>query len=160
MSTVPRRVARRVATRKVINKEKLIAAIKANPHNVSFLLVQKMFDVADLLADLIGEVKGFRKDFKDTLPEGKVDQDEVEVTEHTTEINAENHSSMPWMQATIANDGPGAIHITINDEYITKKSPLKASNLISYDMKQRKIEKIILKCDEGESATAYITGVK
>lgn len=117
-------------------------------------------DIAGMLADISFEIANFRQEWKATLPKGKVNPLEFSVTEKFIKLTPAEVSSMPWVTFDVFNDGPDGVYVIVNQDYVTKKAPLKKDENLTVDMKRPIIEKVYLFCGTGKKASVRIYPLK
>ena len=85
------------------------------------------------------------------VSEGVVEPRTVSVDEKGIDVSG----TAPWLTATIFNDGPDSVYVSVNDG---EQGELKAgeSLRIDFEKSKRKIEVIHLICSKGKTASVRI----
>jgi len=107
-----------------------------------------------LIAVLLDEISGRLEEIYERMewaPQGILDDYTISVTDEYKTLEGG-----PWFSFTLFNDGPNDVYVYVNDYKPVRETPLRSGDSINIDMQQPLIEKIILICNPGETASVRI----
>lgn len=133
---------------------------KERPYALQVIQTQIMYDVAGLLEELVERQNSFQSSWEETVPRGDFKPLTVPVTDQITQLKPENTPTMPWLSATMYNDGPGSVYMTINEEYAQEKTPLRSGEHLNIGLIKRKICNVYLTCAPGQTASLRIFAIR
>lgn len=108
-----------------------------------------LMPVENILTDIKDEISSEK-------PVGQVFNRSYDVTEQITMIDQQREHAFPITSCDLTNVGPNPIYFSVN-EWDWPEAPLPVNQSINLDLKrQGAIAKIYLKCDPGETSTAYM----
>ncbi len=93
-------------------------------------------------------------------PEGVVKMYTLEVTDVETVLTSATYPTMPWIDVTFFNDGPDPVFPTLNHDTAQMTTPLKKGDQLSEDFTRPLLEKLILVCDAGKTASIRLKAMK
>jgi len=124
------------------------------PYVQHALQTQILYDIASILEDMAFELTSFYQEWKMTIPEGRLIQLTVNVTDEPKELSPEEGVSyMPWISFDLYNDGPDPVYVMVNEEYLRYRAPIASGENLKVDMKKPLIRKIWLYCASGQTAS-------
>jgi len=136
--------------------DKIETIIKERPYAAQMIQLQILYDMAGMLEDIAESIAQLRSEFRSTIPRGKIIPIELSLTDSITTLTREQYDTMPWMSFDLYNDGPDPVHVVVNEDFITEKAPLGSGESLKVDMKAPIIEKVMLYCGVGNTASVRI----
>lgn len=131
--------------------------IKVDTQTAQILLLNEMRKNLEMLTQWAIEVK---TSIDSTIPEGIYLEDTFDITEEYEPIYFHGREDLyPIHDFNIFNDGPNDVYIMVNDSPVSK-TPVKNTESLHVDMKAKKIYRIIVYCNKGETATVRIHALK
>ena len=151
-----------MSERKKLSDAEITVLAKERPYALMMIQTQLLYDIAGMLDQIIEELINFRQEFKRTIPEGVMRPIQVEVTDKVFHLTPQVEPSMPWMSATIFNDGPDPVYVSVHPKNWAVKAdaPLKANESVQIDVKDKRIDFIALWCEKGKTASVRIFYLK
>jgi len=133
---------------------------KERPYALQAIQMEILYDMAGLLEELVERQNSFQSSWEETVPRGDFKTLTVPVTDQITQLKPENSPTMPWLSATMYNDGPGSVYVTINEEYSQNKTPLRSGEHLNIGLIKRKICNVYLTCVPGQTASLRIFAIR
>lgn len=131
--------------------------IKVDTQTAQLLILNDMRKNMELLSQWMIEVK---TSIDSTIPDGIYLEDTFNITAEYTPIYFHGREDLyPIHDFYIFNDGPDEIYLIVNDGFVPK-TPIKRGEDLHVDMKAKKIHKIIIYCNGGETAVVRIHATK
>lgn len=133
---------------------------KERPYALQVIQMQILYDMADLLEELVERNTRFQTSWEETIPKGELEPLTFAITDMPTELSPRTVGSMPWMRFTLHNDGPNPVFIMVNEEYIQNRTPLNIGEHITVDMVKPKVDKVYLHCAPTLTASVRIFALR
>jgi len=145
------------------SRDRLEQIIRERPYVAQLIQTQILYDMAGILENMSEDMAQLRSEFKDSRPQGLVGYVPVNVTEQETTLLPQNQPTMPWRKMTIINDGADPVWVYTSPRraglFQLEKTPIPPGQDYEVDMRFPLIDQVVLKCDEGDSATVRIIPV-
>jgi hypothetical protein len=94
------------------------------------------------------------------IPEGKHEVRTVNATASLYELFEQSSNGLNWISAQICNNGPKNVYYSVN-EWENPEAPIVPGQCQSVNlMKKSAIKKIFFKCDDGETASVSVYGMR
>lgn len=145
---------------KKLSSQEIEYMARERPYALSMIMMQIAYDQASLLEELVERLGRFQASWEETIPVGKFRPFTLAVTDAITELKPENTPTMPWIAFTIYNDGPDAVFLVVNEDFVQERTPLNSGENVTVNLTKRKVERVVLKCATGLTASVRIFAIK